>query len=131
MTWPHEDTITKLGWNTYANKMIPLLYVTWFIKGRFLYSYMSFLYVIWSRNFSKLHSGTSKKTVNTKLGGNTYRNERVAYLHMTWVIHAKAIKVTASKVALMKGTNLNRPRGFWLHDTLRNVKSIFNFCKSC
>ena len=97
----------------------------------FLYSYMSFLYVMWSRNLLKLHSPTSKKTINTKLGSITYKNERVAYLHMTWVNHAKVIKATAPKVALMKGTNLNSPREFWLYDTLTNEKSICNFYKSC
>ena len=113
--------------------MIPLLYVTWFIITRFLYSYMSFLYVMWSRNLLKLHSPTSKKTITTKLGWNTYKNERVAYLHMTWVDHAKVIKATAPKVALRKGTNLNlnRSRDFWLYDILKNEKSICNFYKSC
>ena len=32
---------------------------------------------------------------------------------MTCVNHAKVIKATAPKVALMKGTNLNRPRDFY------------------
>ena len=32
----------------------------------------------------------------------------VAYLHMTWPNHAKLIKVAAPKVALIKGTHLNR-----------------------
>ena len=31
---------------------------------------------------------------------------------MTLVNHAKASKATAPKVALMKGTNLNRPHDF-------------------
>ena len=65
-----------------------------------------------SRNLLKLHSPSFKKTITTKLGGNTYKNERVAYLHMNSVNHAKVIKDTAPKVALMKGSNLNRPRDF-------------------
>ena len=73
---------------------------------------MSFLYVMCSRNLLKLHSPTSKKTITTKLGGNTYKNERVAYLHMALVNHAKVIKATAPKVALLKGTSLNRTRDF-------------------
>ena len=118
----HKDTITKLGWNTWYYCFMSL---------DLFYSYMSFLYVMWSRNLLKLHSPTSKKTINTKLGSITYKNERVAYLHMTWVNHAKVIKATAPKVALMKGTNLNRPRDFWLYDILTNEKSICNFYKSC
>ena len=83
----HEDTITKLGWNTYANKMMPLLYDTWFIISRFLYSYMSFLYVMLSRNLLKLHSATSKKTTTTKHGGNTYKNINIAKYHRSlWLI---------------------------------------------
>ena len=107
------------------------LYVIWFIVIRFLYSFMSFLYVAWSCNLLKLHSATAKKTITTKLGGNTYKNERVVYLHMTWVIHAKVIKVTAPEVALMKCTHLNRPRDFLLYDILANEKSTWNFYKSC
>ena len=61
---------------------------------------------------SRDQSATSKKTITTKLGGSTYKNEMVAYLHMTWPNHAKVIKATAPKVALMKGTHLNRPRDF-------------------
>ena len=122
----HKDTITKLGWNTW----LPLLYVTWFIITCFFYILMSFRYVMWSRNLLKRHSPTSKKTITTKLGGNTYKNERVEYLHMTWVNHAKAIKAKTPKIALMKGTNLNRPRDFWLYDILTNEKSKCNFWKS-
>ena len=95
----------------------------------FLYSYMSFFYVMWSRNLSKLHSATSKKTITAKLNGNTYKNEMVAYLHMTWHNQAKLIKATAPKVALMKGTHLNRPRDFGLYDILTNQKGICNFQK--
>ena len=73
---------------------------------------MSFLYVMWSRNLLKLHSATSKKTISTKLGGHTYKNERVAYLHMAPVNHVKVIKATAPKVALITATNLNTPRDF-------------------
>ena len=127
----HEDAITKLGWNTCANKMIPWLYVMWFIIAPFLYSYMSFLFALWPIHLLKLHSAISKKTMTTKLGGNTYKNERVTYLHMTWVNHTKVIKASAPKVDLMKGTNLKRPRDFWLYDTLTNEKSIYNFYKSC
>ena len=65
-----------------------------------------------SRNLLKLHSPTSKKTITTKLGGNTYKNGRVAYIHMTRVNHTQVIKAAAPKVALMKSTNLNRPRDF-------------------
>ena len=118
----HKDTITKLGWNTWYYCFMSL---------DLFYSYMSFLYVMWSRNLLKLHSPTSKKTITTKLGSITYKNERVAYLHMTWINHAKAIKGTAPKAALMNGTNLNRPCDFWLYDTLTNKKSICNSYKSC
>ena len=111
----HKDTITKLGWNTWYYCFMSL---------DLFYSYMSFLYVMWSRNLLKLHSPTSKKTINTKLGSITYKNERVAYLHMTWVNHAKVIKATAPKVALMKGTHLNRLHDFGLYDILTNGKSI-------
>ena len=65
-----------------------------------------------SRNLLKLHSPTSKKTITTKLDGNTYKSKWVAYLHITWIDHAKVIKATAPKVALMKGTNLNTPPDF-------------------
>ena len=44
---------------------------------------MSFLYVTCSRNLLKRHSATSKKNITTKDGGNTYKNEMVAYLYMT------------------------------------------------
>ena len=44
---------------------------------------MAFLNVTRSRNLLKRHSATSKKTITTKVGGNTYKNEMVAYLHMT------------------------------------------------
>ena len=43
---------------------------------------MPFLHVTWLRNLLKLHSATSKKTITTKLGGNTYKNEMVTYLQM-------------------------------------------------
>ena len=109
-----KATITKLGWNTWLCHVI----------------YLSFLYVMWSRNLLKLHSPTSKKTKTTKLGNITYKNERVSCLHMTWVNYAKVIKATALKVALMKGANLNRPRDFWLYGTLTNEKGICNCCKS-
>ena len=111
--------------------MISLIYVTWFIITRFLYPYMSLLHVIWSRNLLKLYIPTSKKTVTTKLDGNTYKNERIAYLYRTWVNHAKVIKATTSKVALMEDTNLNRTDNFWSYYILTNEKSIFNFYKSC
>ena len=93
--------------------------------------FFMFVFFMRSRNLLKLHSPTSKKAITTRLGGNTYKNERVAYLHMTWVNHTKVIKATAPKVALMKVTNLNRPRDFWLYDILTNEKSICNFYKSC
>ena len=48
------------------------------------------------------------KTPKKTIGGNTYNNEMVAYLHMTWLNHAKLIKAAAPKTALMKGTGLNR-----------------------
>ena len=85
--------------------MIPSLYLTWFIKTHFLYSYISFLYAMLSRNLLKLHSATSKNTI----GRNAYKNEMVAYLHMTWPNHAKVIKAASPRAALMKGTYLNRP----------------------
>ena len=134
ITWWVKSVILqlsrKLGWNTYVKKMV-LLSVTWFILARFLYFYMSFLYFTWSRNLLKLHSATSRKVITTKLGGNTYKNEIVAYLHMMWPNHAKLIKTTSLKVALMKGIHLSRPRDFWLYYMLRNEKTIWNFYKSC
>ena len=134
ITWWVKSVILqlsrKLGWNTYVKKMV-LLSVTWFILARFLYFYMSFLYFTWSRNLLKLHSATSRKVITTKLGGNTYKNEIVAYLHIMWPNHTKLIKATALKVALMKGIHLSRPRDFWLYYILRNEKSICNFYKSC
>ena len=111
-----KTTITKFGWNTYANKMIPFLYVTW------------------SRNLLELHGANSKKAITTKLGRNTYKNESINSvikfyckennkkvsiwrdLHMTWPNHAKVFKATAPKVAFMKGTHLQRPRYFWLYE---------------
>ena len=104
---------------TWLEYMISLLYVTSFIITRFLYSYMSFLYVMWSRDLLKLHKPTSKKTITSKLGGNTYKNERVAYLHMTWIDHAKVIKATVPKVALVKGITSQQAMWFliiWYHD---------------
>ena len=134
ITWWVKSVILqlsrKLGWNTYVKKMV-LLSVTWFILARFLYFYMSFLYFTWSRNLLKLHSATSRKVITTKLGGNTYNNEIVAYLHMMWPNHAKLIKATSLKVALMKGIHLSRPRDFWLYYMLGNEKTIWNFYKSC
>ena len=118
----HKDTITKFGWNAWYYC---------FMSRNLFYSYMSFLYAMWSRNFLKLHIPTSKKSIINKLGSITYKSENIAYLHMTWVNHAKVIKATAPKVALMKGTNLKRPRDFWLYDTLTNKKSICNVYKSC
>ena len=93
----------KYNNQTWLEYMIPLFYVTWFIITRFSYSYMSFLYVTWSSNLLKRHSSTSKKTINSKLGEKTYKNERLAYLHMTWVNHAKVIKATAPKVSFSTG----------------------------
>ena len=69
---------------------------------------MSFLYVTLSCNLLQLHSATSKKTI----GGDKYKNEMVAYLHVTRPNHAKLIKAAAPKVVLMKGSHLNRSRGF-------------------
>ena len=126
-----KTAITKLGWNTYANKIIPFLYVTWFIIIWFLYSYKSFLYVTWSCNLLKLPSVTSKKTITTKFGWNIYKSEMVAFLHMTWPNQAKVVKATAPKIALIKGTHLNRPHDFLLCDILTNEKSICNFYKTC
>ena len=101
--------------------MIPFLYVTWFIKCRLLYFYMPFLYVKWSSNSLKRHSATSKRTITTNVGGNTYQNEMVAFLHMN---QTKVVKATAPKVALMKVTHLNRPRNFSLYDILTNEPSL-------
>ena len=39
-----------------------------------------------------------------KIGGNAYQNERVPVLHFTWPNHTKVIKATAPKVVLVKGT---------------------------
>ena len=63
----------------------------------FLYSYMSFLHVTWLRKLLKFHSVTSKKTLTIKLGGNTFKNEMVAYLHMKWPNEAKVGKATVPK----------------------------------
>ena len=41
---------------------------------------------------------------------NTYQNEMVAYLYVTSPKNANVIKAKAPKVALMKGTHLNRLR---------------------
>ena len=122
-----KTTIPKLVWNTFANKMIPFLNVTWFITTRFLYLYMLFLYVKWSRTLLRPHSSTSKKTITSKLGGNKYKNEMIAYLHTTRPNHAKVIKATVPKVALMKGIYLI----YILYDILTNEKSIYNFYKTC
>ena len=92
--------------------MVPLLYVNIFIIRHILYFYILFIYVIyvtWSRNLLKLHNATSTKTITSNVRGNSYKNKVVAYLHVTWPNHAKVIKATAPKVALMKGTPLNRP----------------------
>ena len=51
----------------------------------------------------------------------------LTYFHMTWPNHTEVIKATTPKVALMKGTYLNRPREFWLYDVWANEKSICNF----
>ena len=42
--------------------------------------------------------------IATGVGGNAYQNERVPLLHFTWSNHAKVIKATAPKLALMKST---------------------------
>ena len=81
---------------------------------------MPLLYVTWSRNLLKLPNATDKKTITTKVGGNTYKNEMVAYLHMKWPDHTKVVKATANKMPFMKGTHLNRLRDFWLYDILTN-----------
>ena len=85
---------------------------------------------MWSRDLLKLHSPTSKKTAATKLGGNIYKNERVAYLHMTWFNHAKVIKAIAPKVALIKGTNLNGQCDFWLYDIWQMERAYATFTKA-
>ena len=54
-----------------------------------------FLYVTWLRNLLKFQSETSKKAITTNLGKNTYQNEMVAYLHITWPNPAKTIKAIA------------------------------------
>ena len=127
----------------YENSMVLFLYVTQFILYHLLYSYMSFLYVTWSCNLSKLYnatlyshvsflyvtwscnlsklySATFKKTISTKLGGNTYQNEMVQYLHVT-----KVIKARPTKVSLIKGTHLNWPYDLWLYVILTNEESIW------
>ena len=89
----------------YENNIAPWLYVKWFIISHLLYSYMSFVYVIyiiWSRNLVKLQSATSTKTITTNLGGNTYQNEMAAYLHVTWPNNAKVIKATTLKLLQWK-----------------------------
>ena len=63
-----------------------------------------------------IHSATSTRTITTNLGVNINQNEMVAYLHVTWSSHAKVIKTTAPKFALMKGTHLNRPLIAWYPD---------------
>ena len=104
----YEDTITKLDWNAYANNMIPLLCNTWFIITRFLNSYMPFLYVIWSRNLLKFLRATFKMFITTKQSGNIYKDESVAYLHLTWINHAEVINARDARIALKKDTNLKR-----------------------
>ena len=109
-------TTTKIGSNAYENKMVPMLYVTRFIICHLLYSYV-------------IHSATSRETITTNLGGNTYQNEMVA--NVMWPNHAKVIKTTTPKVALMKGTYLNRSHDLWLHDILKSGRSITgNFYRS-
>ena len=51
----------------------------------------------------------------------------LTYFHMTWPNHAKIIKATTPRVALMKGTHLNRSLEFWLYDVWTNEKSVCNF----
>ena len=72
-----------------------------------------------------IHSATSMKTIITNLGGNKHQNEMVVYLHVTWANHPKLFKTTAPKVALMKGTYLNRPHDLWLHENLTKIKSMW------
>ena len=85
-------------------------------------SFIIYLYVI--------HNATSTKTRTTNLGGNTYQNEMVAYLHAMWPNHAKVIKTTAPKFALMKGTHLNRPHELRLHIPWQMKSACSNFYKS-
>ena len=68
----------------------------------FFYSYMYFLYVTWSQNLLKLHSTTCKKTI---LGGNSWKIEMIAYLHITWPNLAKVMKARVPKDALMKSNH--------------------------
>ena len=75
-----KTTITKLVWNSHANKIIPFLYVMWPCK-------------------------LLKKTITTKLGVNTYKNEMIAYLLMAWPNHTNVIKDAAPKVTLVEDTN--------------------------
>ena len=97
------DSYYKVRRNTYENKMVPLLCLEICYM-----SFIIFLYVI--------HSATSTRTITTNLGVNINQNEMVAYLHVTWPSHAKVIKTTAPKFALMKGTHLNRPLIAWYPD---------------
>ena len=133
ITWHIKNIIWQLSRRLQSLNLVGIhMQIKWyrsyfftiFIITCFLYFYMSFLYFRWSCNLSKLHSATSKKTI----GVNTHKNEMVAYLHMKWPNHGKLIQATAPKVALMKGTNINRLRDF---DILTNEKSISNFYKGC
>ena len=120
---------TKIGINTYANKLIPFLYLTGYIITRCLYYYMSLLHITWSRNFLKLQCATFNKTITTNLGGIIYEIERAAYPCMTWPNHAQVIKANTSIVA--EFTHLKRLLDFWLYYILENKQSISNFHKSC
>ena len=59
-------------------------------------SFVTFLYA--------LHGATSTKTITTNIDGNTYQNEMVAYLHVTWPNHAKVIKTAVPKAASQQAT---------------------------
>ena len=53
--------------------------------------FIIFVYVIQSATFTK--------TISTSLGGNTYQNEMVAYLHVIWRNHAGCTTTTTTKLS--------------------------------
>ena len=82
--------------------------------------YMSFIIFL-----DVIYGATSMKTITISIGGNTYQNKVVAYVHAIWPNLAKVIKTTAPKFASMKGTHLNRSHDLWLHDILTNEKCMW------
>ena len=120
---------------------------------------MTWPLVMCSRDKVKYHSAIFKKATITKYGEETYQNEKLPCLHFTWcnhVItwhlrtsqrnfqevyncqiwwkwpnHAKVIKATIFKFALMKGTHPYRPRKLWLCGIpINGEHNVTNFKKA-